>query len=55
MLMRYQILAESGSHAGLTPTPIPSPDGVTFLTPEILREGDPRGGNTASGTRSGRD
>ena len=54
MLMRYQILAESGSHAGLTPTPIPSPDGVTFLTPEILREGDPRGGNTASRTSSGR-
>jgi FtsP/CotA-like multicopper oxidase with cupredoxin domain len=54
MLMRYQILAESGSHVGLTPTPIPSPDGVTFLTPEILREGDPRGGSTASRTSSGR-
>ena len=54
MLMRYQILAEFGSHVGLTPTPIPSPHGVTFLTPEILGEGDPRGGNTASRTSSGR-
>jgi len=48
MLMRYQILASGGTHAQITPTPIPSPDGVKFLTPEILREGDPRRLNTAS-------
>jgi hypothetical protein len=30
----------------VTPTPNPTPDGVFFTTPEILPEGDPRGGAT---------
>ena len=44
MLMRIQLLngvAGSPQNA-VTPTPNPSPDGVTFTTPEILPEGDPR-------------
>ena len=44
MLMRYQLLAESGPQAVITPTPNPTPDGVFFTTPEILPEGDPRSG-----------
>ena len=47
MLMRIQLLGKAGSlHAGITPTPVPSPDGVTFNTPEILPEGDPRSSGT---------
>jgi hypothetical protein len=43
MLLRMQILAAmGGTHSVITPTPIPSPDGVHFLTPDILPEGDPR-------------
>jgi hypothetical protein len=43
MLLRYQLLAKAGAlHAGITPTPNPTPDGVYFTTPEILPEGDPR-------------
>ena len=43
MLMRIQLLAAAGGlHAGVTPTPNPTPDGVFFTTPEILPEGDPR-------------
>jgi FtsP/CotA-like multicopper oxidase with cupredoxin domain len=43
MLLRYQLLAKAGAlHAGVTPTPHPTPDGVYFTTPEILYEGDPR-------------
>jgi hypothetical protein len=30
-------------------TPNPTPDGVQFLTPEILPEGDPRTTQTAGG------
>jgi FtsP/CotA-like multicopper oxidase with cupredoxin domain len=47
MLMRIQVLGKAGSmHAGITPTPIPTPDGVTYSTPEILPEGDPRSSGT---------
>jgi hypothetical protein len=48
MLMRYQVLkADDGSEenapfVGVGLTPNPTPDGVDFLTPEILPEGDPR-------------
>jgi FtsP/CotA-like multicopper oxidase with cupredoxin domain len=43
MIMRFQLLGEPGSvHAGITPTPNPTEDGVFFTTPEILPEGDPR-------------
>ncbi|WP_245296879.1 MULTISPECIES: multicopper oxidase domain-containing protein [Rhodomicrobium] len=46
LLMRYQVLkADNGSgdpFVGVSLTPNPTPDGVTFLTPEILPEGDPR-------------
>jgi len=45
LLMRIQFLTGvTGSpQTAVTPTPNPSPDGVTFTTPEILPEGDPRG------------
>ena len=47
MLMRIQLLAKAGSlHAGITPTPHPTPDGVHFTPPEILPEGDPRTSGT---------
>ncbi len=43
MLMRYQLLSDNGEvHLAVSPTPIPTEDGVTFMTPEILPEGDPR-------------
>ncbi len=44
MLMRIQLLTGvAGSpQTAVTPTPNPSLDGVTFTTPEILPEGDPR-------------
>jgi FtsP/CotA-like multicopper oxidase with cupredoxin domain len=44
LLMRIQFLTGvAGSpQTMVTPTPNPSPDGVTFTTPEILPEGDPR-------------
>jgi FtsP/CotA-like multicopper oxidase with cupredoxin domain len=46
MLMRYQILKEDNGtgdpFVAISPTPNPTPDGVEFLTPEILPEGDPR-------------
>jgi FtsP/CotA-like multicopper oxidase with cupredoxin domain len=42
MLLRYQLLANAGVHAAISPTPNPTPDGVFFTTPEILPEGDPR-------------
>jgi FtsP/CotA-like multicopper oxidase with cupredoxin domain len=44
MLMRMQLLAAAGGDLSvITPTPIATPDGVHFLTPEILpgAEGDP--------------
>jgi hypothetical protein len=44
--MRYQLLkADNGTgdpFVGVSMTPNPTPDGVDFLTPEILPEGDPR-------------
>jgi manganese oxidase len=38
MLMRMQILAGGGEQAAITPTPIPTADGVFFQTPEVLPE-----------------
>lgn len=50
MLLRMQVLTARPGEPGyigqpqwqITPTPIPSPSGVTWKTPEVLREGDPR-------------
>ena len=43
MLMRYQVLGNAGTpQLAVTPTPIPTEDGVTYRTPEILPEADPR-------------
>ena len=43
MLLRYQVLSDNGEpQLAVTPTPIPTEDGVTFRIPEILPEGDPR-------------
>jgi manganese oxidase len=42
MLLRLQVLSAAGPQVAVTPTPIPTPDGVFFNTPEILPEGDPR-------------
>ncbi len=42
MLLRYQILSGSGPQMFVTPTPIPTLDGVTFSQAEVLPEGDPR-------------
>jgi hypothetical protein len=51
MLLRYQLLSgqpgdPNNWHGSMqyqvTQTPIPSRDGVTWKTPEILPEGDPR-------------
>ncbi len=43
MLLRFQMLAEAGvPQAAVTPTPIPTEDGVTYRTPEILPEALPR-------------
>ena len=43
MLLRFDVLKSDDSvHAAIIPTPNPTPDGVEFLTPEILPEGDPR-------------
>jgi FtsP/CotA-like multicopper oxidase with cupredoxin domain len=44
LLMRIQLLTgvPGSPQTAVTPTPNPSPDGVTFTTPEILSEGDPR-------------
>lgn len=43
MLMRIQLLTgvPGSPQTAVTPTPNPSPDGVTFTTPEILPEGNP--------------
>jgi hypothetical protein len=49
MLLRYQVLTPSPLDTGYkgqpqwqwTKTPIPTPDGVMWKTPEILPEGDP--------------
>jgi FtsP/CotA-like multicopper oxidase with cupredoxin domain len=49
MLLRYQILRNDDGTGNplvdVTPTPRPTPDGVEFVTPEILPEGDPRRGS----------
>jgi manganese oxidase len=44
MLMRIQLLTgvPGSPQTAVTPTPNPSEDGVTYSTPEILPEGDPR-------------
>ena len=46
MLLRYQLLKNDNGtgdpFVGVSMTPNPTPDGVEFLTPEILPEGDPR-------------
>jgi hypothetical protein len=44
MLLRYDILTDDDGRpqVGIIPTPIPTPDGVSYMTPEILPEGDPR-------------
>jgi FtsP/CotA-like multicopper oxidase with cupredoxin domain len=44
MLQRVQLLTgvPGSPQTAVTPTPNPTPDGVVFLTPEILPEGDPR-------------
>jgi len=47
MLLRYDILTDpnnpnvSQTHTSIIPTPNPTPDGVTYLTPEVLPEGNP--------------
>ena len=44
LLMRIQLLnGQAGTpQFDVTDTPNPSRDGVTFTTPEVLKEGDPR-------------
>ncbi len=43
MIMRMQVLGAPGTpQSQITPTPIPTPDGIMWKTPEILPEGDPR-------------
>ncbi len=43
MLQRFQVLTDNGEpQMAVSPTPIPTQDGVTFMRPEILPEGDPR-------------
>jgi hypothetical protein len=49
MLLRYQILTDrdnpksSNVHVDIIPTPIPTPDGCTYMTPDVLVEGNPLG------------
>ncbi|THJ10924.1 MAG: copper oxidase [Nitrospira sp. CG24C] len=49
LLMRYQVLTDkdnpnsSNVHVDIIPTPIPSPDGCTYMTPDVLAEGNPLG------------
>ena len=51
MLLRFDVLKDDNGtgdpFVALAPTPDPTPDGVNFLTPEILPEGDPRLQNSA--------
>lgn len=56
MILRMQILAAPYALTGtntaqdvVTKTPIPTPEGVVWKTPEILREGDPRSRIVAGG------
>ena len=47
MLLRYDILTDpdnpdvSQTHVSIIPTPNPTPFGVTYVTPEVLPEGNP--------------
>lgn len=47
MLLRYDVLTDpnnaknSKTHVTVIPTPNPSPNGVEYVTPEILPEGNP--------------
>jgi len=47
MLLRYDVLTDpnnrknSQTHVQIIPTPNPTPDGVTYVMPEILPEGNP--------------
>lgn len=47
MLLRYDILTDpnnpnaSQTHVSVIPTPNPTPDGVEYVTPEVLPEGNP--------------
>ena len=49
MLLRYQVLTDkdnpksSNVHVDIIPTPIPTPDGCTYMTPDVLAEGNPLG------------
>ncbi len=49
MLLRYQVLTDkdnpksSNVHVDIIPTPLPSPDGCTYMTPDVLAEGNPLG------------
>jgi hypothetical protein len=49
MLLRYQILTDrdnpksSNVHVDIIPTPIPTQDGCTYMTPDVLVEGNPLG------------
>ncbi len=55
MLMRYDILTDGDEvQSGLIPTPNPTPDGVVYLTPEVLPEGDPSTAVFRKGARKGR-
>ncbi len=59
MLLRYQVLTDrnnpndSDVHVEIIPTPIPSPDGVTFMTPEVLAEGNPAGNSVSIAQTNG--
>ena len=72
MLLRYDLLTDGrdpgDKHVSIIPTPLPTPDGVRYLTPEILPEGNPTGfvrppdgvsqppgGGGGGGSTSGRD
>ena len=54
LLMRYQLLKNANGDpdndifAEATLTPNPTADGIVFLNPEILPEGDPRNAQFAS-------
>jgi FtsP/CotA-like multicopper oxidase with cupredoxin domain len=47
MIMRFDVLTDpnnpysSRTHSAVLPTPNPTPDGVTYTTPELLPEGNP--------------
>jgi hypothetical protein len=55
MLLRYDVLTDrSGDlHAAVIPTPIPTPDGCQFMTPDILPEARPQNNSTPTTTVGG--